>query len=164
MIEEGKFVQIEYTGTFDNGDVFDSNIGQDPLEFQIGSGTIIGGLDHAVQGMAVNDEKDITVSPADGYGDYNNDFVITVPLQEMKANFNPEPGMVISVQMENGHLIPARITAVNGEDVILDLNHPLAGKTLHFKVKILAVNDEAQLSDGCDCCSDGSCSDGSCCC
>lgn len=164
MIEEGKFVQIEYTGTFDNGEVFDSNIGQDPLEFQIGSGMIIGGLDRAVLEMKVDDEKEITVSPADGYGDYNQEFVITVPLKEMNATFKPEPGMVISVQMENGQLIPARVTSITGDDVILDLNHPLAGKTLHFKVKVLAINDEAQLSDGCNCCSDGSCSDDSCSC
>ncbi len=162
MIEEGKFVQIEYTGTFDDGEVFDSNVGQEPLEFQVGSGMIIGGLDRAVAAMAISDEKDVTVSAADGYGDYNSEFVITVPLKEMNANFKPEPGMVISVQMEDGHLIPARVTTVTGEDAILDLNHPLAGKTLHFKVKVIAVNDEAQLSSGCDCCSGGSCSDDSC--
>ncbi|HNW28783.1 MAG TPA: peptidylprolyl isomerase [Spirochaetota bacterium] len=162
MVEEGKFVQIQYTGTFDNGEIFDSNVGLEPLEFQVGSGAIIAGLDRGIMGMKIDDEKNITIKPEDGYGDYNNDFVLTVPLAEMQSNFNPEPGMVISIQMENGSLIPARITEVNGETVILDLNHPMAGKTLHFAVKILAINDEAQLESGCDCCSDGSCSDDSC--
>ncbi|HOT43371.1 MAG TPA: peptidylprolyl isomerase [Spirochaetota bacterium] len=162
MVEEGKFVQIQYTGTFDNGEIFDSNVGLEPLEFQIGSGAIIAGLDRGIMGMKIDDEKNITIKPEHGYGDYNNDFVLTVPLAEMQSNFNPEPGMVLSIQMENGSLIPARITEVNGETVTLDLNHPLAGKTLHFAVKILAINDEAQLESGCGCCSDGSCSDDSC--
>jgi FKBP-type peptidyl-prolyl cis-trans isomerase SlyD len=114
--------------------------------------------------MKVDEEKEVNVSPDEGYGDYNNDFLLTVPLKEMQGNFNPEPGMVISVQMENGQLIPARITAVQGEDVLLDLNHPLAGKNLHFKVKVLAINDEAQLDSGCSSCSSDSCSDDNCCC
>lgn len=164
MVENGKFVQIQYTGTFDNGEIFDSNVGQDPLEFQVGSGSIILGLNNAVIGMKLDEEKDITIQPADGYGEYNDAFILNVPLPEMQANFNPEPGMVISIQMENGNLIPARITDVTGENVRLDLNHPLAGKTLHFNVKILAINDEAQLPDQCSGCSDHSCSDDGCCC
>lgn len=164
VVEEGKFVQIQYTGTFDNGEVFDTNVGLDPLEFQVGSGSIIVGLDRAVLGMNIEDEKNISVKPEDGYGEYNEAYVLNVPLAEMQSNFNPEPGMVISIQMENGNLIPARITEVNGDTVILDLNHPLAGKTLHFAVKILAVNDEAQMESGCNCCSDESCSDEGCSC
>ncbi len=164
MVENGKYVQIQYTGTFDSGEIFDSNVGSDALEFQVGSGSIINGLDQGVIGMKLEDEKDIMVKPEEGYGDYNKAFVLTVPLDEMKRNFDPEPGMVISIQMENGNLVPARITEVNDESVILDLNHPLAGKTLHFKVKILAINDVAQMEDGCDCCADDSCSDGKCSC
>lgn len=164
VVEDGKFVQIQYTGTFENGEVFDSNVGHEPLEFQVGSGSIIVGLDRAVVGMNIEDEKKITIKPEDAYGDYNNEFVLTVPLAEMQSNFNPEPGMVISIQMENGNLIPARITEVSGETVILDLNHPLAGKTLNFAVKILAINDEAQLDSGCSCCEDDSCSNDGCSC
>lgn len=164
MVEEGKFVQIQYTGTFDNGEIFDSNVGLEPLEFQVGSGSIIVGLDRGIMDMKIDDEKKITVTPEDGYGEYNNEFVLNMPLAEMQSNFNPEPGMVISIQMENGSLIPARITEVTDETVILDLNHPLAGKTLHFAVKILAINNEAQLDSGCDCCSDESCGDGNCSC
>lgn len=163
MIENGKYVQLQYTGTFDNDEVFDTNVGLDPLEFQVGSGAIISGLDRAVVDMKIDDEKDITVKPEDGYGEYNDAFLLTVPRQEMQASFPPEPGMVISIQMENGNLIPARITQVNDDDVILDLNHPLAGKTLHFNIKILAVNDEAQLEQGCGSCSDDSCHDDCCC-
>ena len=164
MVENGKFVQIEYTGSFDNGDIFDSNVGQGPLEFEVGSSSIIAGLDKGVIGLKINDEKDIIVKPEDGYGDYNEDFVLSVPLGEMQANFNPEPGMIISIQMENGSLVPARITEINDDTVRLDLNHPRAGKTLHFKIKILAINDEAQLPDSCSCCSNDSCSDDNCCC
>lgn len=164
MVENGKFVQIEYTGTFDNGEIFDSNVGMDPLEFQVGSGSIINGLDRGLIGMVNDEEKEITVSPEDAYGDYNEEFVLTVPLSEMRANFEPEPGMVISIQMENGNLIPARVTDISGDSVILDLNHPLAGKTLHFKVKVVDITDDAQLDSGCTSCSDDSCGEGGCCC
>ena len=164
MVANGKFVQIEYTGTFDNGEIFDSNVGQGPLEFEVGTGAIISGLDRGVVGLNIDDEKNIVVSPEDGYGDYNDAFVLTVPLSEMQANFEPEPGMIISIQMENGHLVPARITEINDNNVMLDLNHPLAGKTLHFKIKVLAINDEAQLQDNCSCCSSDSCSDDNCSC
>lgn len=164
MVENGKFVQIEYTGTFDNGEIFDSNVGMDPLEFQVGSGSIINGLDRGLIGMVSDEEKEITVSPEDAYGDYNDEFVLTVPLSEMRANFEPEPGMVISIQMENGNLIPARVTDISGDSVILDLNHPLAGKTLHFKVKVVDITDNAQLDSGCASCSDDSCGEGGCCC
>jgi peptidylprolyl isomerase len=164
MVENGKFVQIEYTGTFDNGEIFDTNVGMDPLEFQVGSGSIISGLDSGLIGMIIAEEKDITVAPEDAYGDYNEEFVLTVPLSEMRANFEPEPGMVISIQMENGNLIPARVTDISDDNVILDLNHPLAGKTLHFNVKVIDINDEAQLDSGCSSCSEDSCKDGGCCC
>jgi peptidylprolyl isomerase len=162
MIENGKYVQIQYTGTFENGELFDSNVGQQPLEFQVGSGTIITGLEKAIQNMELNDEKDVKVNPENGYGDRNSDFVLTVPRAEVQNNFNPEPGMIISIQMENGQLIPARITEVDSENVILDLNHPLAGKTLYFKVKLIAVTDEQQF-DNCECCSSDSCESGECC-
>ena len=145
MIANGKFVQIEYTGTFDNGEIFDSNVGRQPLEFQIGSGMIITGLEKAIQGMEVNDVKDITILPEDAYGEYNLDYVITVPRDDVEQNFHPEEGMIISIQLESGQLIPARITAVNPDNVTLDLNHPLAGKTLHFNVKLIAVNDDQQI-------------------
>ncbi len=164
MVENAKFVQIEYTGTFDNGEIFDTNVGMDPLEFQVGSGSIISGLENGLIGMNLSEEKDITVVPEDGYGDYNEEFVLTVPLSEMRANFEPEPGMVISIQMENGNLIPARVTDISDDNVILDLNHPLAGKTLHFNVKIIDINDEAQLDSSCSSCSEDSCGDGGCCC
>ena len=163
MVETGKFIQIQYAGTYDSGEIFDSNIGLDPLEFQVGSESIINGLDQGVIGMNIDDEKDITVKPEEGYGDYNDAFVLTVPLAEMRANFDPEPGMVISIQMENGSLIPARITEVGEENVLLDLNHPLAGKPLHFKVKILAINNEPQLDSSCRSCSDDSCGHDNCC-
>lgn len=162
MIANGKFVQIEYTGTFDNGEIFDSNVGRQPLEFQIGSGMIITGLEKAIQGMEINDVKDITILPEDAYGDYNLDYVITVPRDDVEQNFHPEEGMIISIQLESGQLIPARITAVNPDNVTLDLNHPLAGKTLHFNVKLIAVNDDQQLDD-CGSCASDSCGDGGCC-
>jgi peptidylprolyl isomerase len=163
MVENGNYIQIQYTGTYDNGEIFDTNVGFEPLEFLVGSGSIINGLDKGVLGMEENETRDIMVMPEEGYGECNEEFIVTVPKEDMKANFEPEIGMILSIQMENENLVPARVTDINGNDVILDLNHPLAGKMLHFNVKIIAINNEPQLDQGCSSCSDGSCGDGGCC-
>lgn len=164
MVENGKYIQIQYTGTFDNGEVFDTNVNLDPLEFLVGSGNIISGIEKGVMGMNINDEKDLIIKPEDGYGDYNDAFVLNVPLHEMQSNFNPEPGMIISIQMDDGNLAPARITDVTNDSATLDLNHPLAGKILHFSIKILAVNEEPQMDQKCSCCSEETCEDDDCSC
>ncbi len=160
MVENGNYVQIQYTGTYDNGEIFDTNVGFEPLEFLVGSGTIINGLERGVMGMKEDEIKDITVLPEEGYGEYNNEFVVTVQKNDMNADFEPEIGMILSIQMENENIVPGRITGINDNEVVLDLNHPLAGKTLHFNIKVLAINDEPQLDQGCSSCHGGSCGDG----
>jgi peptidylprolyl isomerase len=162
MVEHGNYVQIQYTGTYDNGEIFDTNVGFEPLEFLVGSAAIINGLDKGVLGMKENEIKDITVMPEEGYGEHSEEFVITVPKQDMNADFEPEIGMMLSIQMENENVVPARIAEIRGSDVILDLNHPLAGKTLHFNIKVIAINNEPQLNQGCSSCNGGSCGAGDC--
>jgi peptidylprolyl isomerase len=164
MVENGNYIQIQYTGTFDNGEIFDTNVGLRPLEFQVGSGTIINGLDQGVLGMKENDVKDIIVLPEEGYGVFDETFILTVRKEDLQANFEPEVGMILSIQMENESLVPARVIDIKGDDIILDLNHPLAGKTLHFTIKIIAINNEPQFDQSCSSCSDDSCSSGGCSC
>ena len=162
MVENGNYVQIQYTGTYDNGEIFDTNVGFEPLEFMVGSSAIINGLDMGVLGMKENEIKDLTVMPEEGYGEHSEEFVITVPKQDMNADFEPEIGLMLSIQMENENVVPARITEIKGDDVILDLNHPLAGKTLHFNIKVIAINNKPQLNQGCSSCNGGSCGDDGC--
>mgnify|MGYP001064109931 CR=1 FL=1 len=152
MVTEGKYVAIHYTGKFDNGQVFDSSLDGAPFEFQAGAGMVIPGLDRAVLGMKLNEEKDIVIAPEDGYGDYDENLIYAFPLEEVQQQFTPEVGMTIGLQMENGAQIPAIIKEITNDEVIVDMNHPLAGKTLHFHVKVINISDEPVYSEGCESC------------
>lgn len=141
MVEKGKKVKIEYTGTLDNGDVFDSSEkhGQ-PLEFEVGAGQVIKGFDDAVSEMEVGEERDIEIHPAMGYGQPNPELVKEVPRDKFPAEENPQAGMFITLQTPQGQQIPATIKDVKEDAVVVDFNHPLAGKTLHFKLKVLEAS------------------------
>jgi peptidylprolyl isomerase len=161
MISEGKFAAIHYTGTLDDGQTFDSSFGGQPFEFQVGSGSVIPGLEKAVIGMKVGDEKDVSMEPDEAYGEYDESLMHRVPKDEMKANFEPKEGMAISVMLENGARVPAFIKEISNAEIVIDLNHPLAGKTLHFHIKVIDINDESKYSgdcsSGCDSCGSDCC-------
>ncbi|HOO71443.1 MAG TPA: peptidylprolyl isomerase [Spirochaetota bacterium] len=167
MVKNEDFILIHYTGKFDDGEVFDSSIGRDPLEFQVGSGMVIPGLDREVLGMKINDEKDISIEPADAYGEYSEEFLHAFPRSEA-GSFQPEVGMTLSVQLTDGSYRPAVIKEFNDEKIVLDLNHPLAGKRLHFHITLLEINDAPKYNHGCSSCSGGDCGSGcpddGCCC
>jgi peptidylprolyl isomerase len=161
MIEEGKYVAISYTGKLENGEIFDSCEGHPPFEFQAGSGSVIHGLDRAVIGMKLDDEKDIIIEPSDAYGEYNDSLLHRIPLEEIKGQIDPVEGMKIGIQMDNGNQIPATITKITDKEVVIDANHPLAGKTLHFHLKIVDINDTETYPDEFGCgCGDSDCNSG----
>lgn len=163
MVEEGKFIVIHYTGSFDNGEVFDSSIDRTPLEFKVGAGMVIPGLDKAVVGLDTGDKKDIHIDVEDAYGPYDENRKQAYPLADVKQSFEPEVGMNIAVQLENGQQIPATISEVTDTEVFIDLNHPLAGKALNFNIEILEINDMPKYSGACDSCRDTQgCGDGGC--
>jgi peptidylprolyl isomerase len=161
MIREGQFAAIHYAGTLDDGQTFDSSFGGQPFEFQVGSGSVIPGLERAVIGMKVGDEKDVSMEPDEAYGEYDESLIHRVPKDEMKANFEPKEGMAISVMLENGAKVPAFIKEISNAEIVIDLNHPLAGKTLHFHIKVIDINDESKYSgscsSGCDSCGSDCC-------
>jgi len=161
MVENGKYVQIHYTGKFDDGETFDSSAGGEPLEFKAGSGMVIPGMDTAVIGMNIEEEKEFRIPAEEAYGEHDEKLIYTLPLEDVKARLDPQVGMTIGIQAENGQHIPALITSIDEEGVVIDLNHPLAGKALNFSIKIIAINDEPQLQhdcSGCSGCSDNGCS------
>lgn len=162
MIEEGKYVVIDYKGSFENGEVFDTSIGAQPLEFQSGLGMMIPGIEKAVMDMNIGDEKTVLIAPEDGYGEYDKTLMHEFPIEEIRQSFEPEIGMHVMVEMGNGRNVPAEISSITEDKVIFDMNHPLAGKSLNFWVKVLEINDEAKYSShGCGC-ADSSCEDSGC--
>lgn len=148
--ENGLEVQIHYTGKLDDGSVFDSSDGKDPLAFVLGQGMVIPGFEEAVAGMAVGEEKDVTITPEKAYGEERPELVQEVPKDKL-GDLKPEVGMVIGMQIPGvPQTFPARITAIaESGDVTVDLNPPLAGKTLHFHLKLEAVNDAPEPKEGC---------------
>ncbi len=137
--KRGDTVKINYTGTFDDGTVFDSSEKREPIEFTIGQGKVIKGFDDAVVGMTVGEEKEIKVTPADGYGEHDENLVREFQKDKLPKDPAPDAGMVLSLRSPDGQTILAKIDKVDDDKVFLDFNHPLAGKNLNFKLKLVEV-------------------------
>jgi len=139
-VKEGDTIIVEYTGSLEDGTVFDSSDKhEEPLKFKVGEGSIIKGFDRAVVGMKLGEEKEVKISPEDAYGSHNPDLV-----QDLARNVFPEgqeikPGMVFMTSLPDGRQVPVRVTKVSETHVTVDLNSPLAGKTLVFKIKIVDI-------------------------
>lgn len=139
-IKTGDKVKIEYTGTLDDGTIFDSSSDHgNPLEFEVGGGQVIKGFDDAVLGMKENEEKQFSILPADAYGDHDPTLVQKVPREVFPQDAELVPGLLFEAGLPTGEKVPATITEVQGEIISVDLNHPLAGKRLNFKIKISAI-------------------------
>jgi len=139
-IQKGDKVKIDYTGTFDDGMVFDSSEKHGkPLEFQVGAGQVIIGFEKALVGMKKGDEKEFKLEPSEAYGDYNKEMIKDVPRDQLPKE-ELKPGMMLLMQLPDGNQMPAKIADVGKESVSLDLNHPLAGKVLNFKIKVVNIS------------------------
>lgn len=148
-IKKGDKVSVHYTGTLEDGSVFDSSIDRgQPLEFEVGSGQLIRGFDSAVIGMEKGQEREVTLKPGDAYGDPNPAMMQDIPRDKLPKEHEPQPGMMLVMTMPNGMQVPVKITKVTQEKVTLDLNHPLAGRTLKFKIKIVDVKEGTKLEVG----------------
>ncbi|MBW6451383.1 MAG: peptidylprolyl isomerase [DPANN group archaeon] len=137
-VKKGDKIKVDYTGTLEDGTVFDSSKthGQ-PLEFEAGAGQVIPGFDNAVIGMAKGDEKEVTLEVEDAYGEYNDKLVKDIPKEQLPQDQEVKPEMMLMVGLPNGQQIPAKITEVGDKTVKIDLNHPLAGQVLKFKIKMI---------------------------
>ncbi|MFH1065152.1 MAG: peptidylprolyl isomerase [Nanoarchaeota archaeon] len=136
-IKKGDKVKVEYTGKLEDGTVFDSSEGKQPLEFTAGEGQLIKGFDNAVIGMNKGDEKEVKIPAAEAYGEINPQFMRKIPRASLPQDKEPKVNMMLIMSTGNGQQIPARISAVDDKEVTLDLNHPLAGNTLIFKIKVV---------------------------
>jgi peptidylprolyl isomerase len=138
--KKGDSVKIHYTGTLEDGTVFDSSAGRDPLDFTLGSGQVIVGFDEAVLGMSIGDKKKVSIPSHKAYGEKNEDLVIEVPKDQVPPDLNPEVGQKLQMGGPNGELVVVTVVEVNDAVVILDANPPLAGKTLIFDLEMVAIS------------------------
>nr|WP_319385434.1 peptidylprolyl isomerase [uncultured Roseibium sp.] len=135
----GDTVQLHYKGTLDDGSIFDSSEGREPLEFTVGSGQIIPGLDKAIPGMKIGDEKTVRVEAEEAYGAVNPEARQTVPRAHIPPSVPLEKGLQLQAQTETGQTMAVTVVEFSEEEVVLDANHPLAGKALTFEITLAAI-------------------------
>ncbi len=136
----GDRVTVHYMGSFDNGVVFESSYGGDPLTFVIGDGTMIPGFDKAVRGMEVGEIKTVTIPAAQAYGEYRLDLVVTLPRDELEEDL--EVGDKVPLQnMTSGEMVSFKVVEITDDEVTLDGNDPLAGQNLTFDIELLDIVD-----------------------
>ena len=143
-------VHIHYTLTLDSGEVVDSSSGREPLAYLHGHNNIVPGLEEQLTGKSVGDKLKAVVSPDKGYGEHNPEGVQTAPRSAFPAEVDIQPGMQFQAQSPDGSPAMLTVTAINGDDVTIDLNHPLAGKTLNFDIEITEIRaaTEEELQHG----------------
>lgn len=134
-VQEGSIVSIEYTLTDDQGKVIDSNVGKEPLTFIHGAGQIVPGLEKELLGLKPGDQKKVQVKPEDGYGMPNPDAFQEMPRDSIPAEAQ-KAGTTLMAKAPDGRAMAVRVHEVKEKTVVVDLNHPLAGKTLNFDVTI----------------------------
>ena len=141
-VKDDVVVSIDYTLRLDDGEVVDSSEGQEPLQYLHGRGQIVPGLERELYGMTVGDEKSVTVSAEEGYGDYDDERLQRVPLANFPGDIDLEEGMSVRMRDVNtDQLFDAYIDEIDEDGVTLDFNHPLAGETLFFDIKVVDVRE-----------------------
>lgn len=137
--KQGDTVKIHYTGKFNDGTVFDSSDESEPLEFVVGQGQIIPGVEEAVVGMSLNETKTAEIPPEKAYGQYSEDMVVDVDRSQFPEHIQPEKGMELELKQESGESIHVVVTNVSDSEITLDANHPLAGKNLTFEIQLMEI-------------------------
>jgi FKBP-type peptidyl-prolyl cis-trans isomerase SlyD len=140
-IGKDRVVELEYRLHLGDGQVIDASEPGKPLSYLHGRGQIVPGLEGALEGLDIGEAKQVVVAPAQGYGEHDARGLQEVPRTMFPANAELAPGMRLAAQTDSGEVIPIGIHEVKGQTVIVDLNHPLAGKTLHFDVTVRGVRD-----------------------
>lgn len=143
-VKTGNTVTVEYEGKFESGEVFDSSQHGEhhhPLTFVVGAKQVIPGFDSAVLGMKDGEEKEVTIKPEEAYGEKRDDLEKEIPRNVLPKEQEPKAGMTLLMGTPDGRQFPVQIKKVGEENITIDLNHPMAGKTLIFKIKIVKIEE-----------------------
>ena|SRR5690349_21470286 len=137
--KRGDTVHVHYKGTLDDGSVFDSSEGGDPISFTLGGGEVIAGFDNAIEGMSIGDKKTERMEPSNAYGDRREELVFTVGKDQMPEGAEIEVGDMLQVGFPDGSSSTVQVANVDADMVTLDANHPLAGKPLTFELELVKI-------------------------
>lgn len=135
----GDKVRVNYTGRSEDGQVFESSVGLIPFVFTIGADEVIKGFEDAVVGMVPGERKTFVVEPEDGYGMYDEELVMEIPIDTLPDDLEPHVGMDFEVEDDDGNVIPAVVIEVMDESIVIDANAPLAGKRVIYEVELLEI-------------------------
>jgi FKBP-type peptidyl-prolyl cis-trans isomerase 2 len=136
---KGNSVRVHYTGRLEDGTIFDSSVNRDPLQFTLGDGNMIKGFDAAVHGMEIGQEITITIPSDEAYGEKREDMMIDIPRNQVPEHIQPEVGMDLTLQSQEGHPMPVKVVHLDDEKIVLDANHPLAGEDLIFDITLVEI-------------------------
>ena len=144
MVKAGDIVSLHYKGTLNDGTVFDSSEGREPLEFEAGSGMVIKGFDDGVMGMAVGDKKSIHIGVNEAYGPANEQMIFKFERSEIPPDVPMEIGGTLNMH-DGQQAVPVIIREVTDTFVVLDANHPLAGQELNFELEMVSIKDGSNI-------------------
>ncbi len=145
QVKSGDKVKIHYHGTLSDGTIFDSSLQREPLAFEVGSGAVIPGFDAGVTGMAVGEKKTINIPFMEAYGPVQEEYIMEFPKERFPEDMVPEVGMQLNMSNGAGQNFSVTIVEVKEEVVILDANHPLAGKDLIFDLELVEIEGGSPL-------------------
>lgn len=156
-VANGDYVKFCYKGRFLDGEVFDDQQDCDPIEIRVGSGETIPGIEEALIGMGPKEKKTLTLTPDQAYGERDERMKRTVLKSNFPFNFEPYEGQLIAFKTPKGEQLPAMVVQINKDEITIDFNHPLAGKSLVYELEVAEINDEpcgapSRCSDGGGCC------------
>lgn len=147
-VKKGCQVKIKYKGTFKDGAVFDTNENREPLEFEVGKNQVIPGLEEGILGMKKGEKKKLTIAPVKAYGERNDQLIRSFPKTSFPPKVELKPGVRFALKAPDGQPFLAEVIEVKDSEVVLDLNHPLAGKELVFEIEILDVQEPEEKESG----------------
>ncbi|MBN2543430.1 peptidylprolyl isomerase [bacterium] len=139
VAQKGNKIKVHYKGMLTDGTVFDSSFNREPLEFVLGEGVLIPGFEKAVEGMELNEEKLVEIPSNEAYGEIDTNLIVELSLASLPEDFTAEVGEVIQLQDQSGGIVPGAIIEVGEENIKVDLNSPLAGQDLTFKIKVVGI-------------------------
>lgn len=137
--KQGDLVKVHYTGTLDDGSMFDSSVDRDPLQFVIGEGMLIPAFEQAIVGMLPGEARSVHIPADEAYGPYMDELILEVDKNQMPPYLNPEEGMQLQITQDDGSSTVVKVVKLTDEKVYLDANHPLAGKDLNFSIELVDI-------------------------
>ena len=139
IVEIGSKVRVNYTGKFEDGNIFDSSTNREPLEFTVGEGVVIQGFEEAVVGMALGDKKSVDLPPEKAYGERHAQMVTNVERSRLPGHLNPGVGDVLQAPQDDGKVVIVTVIEADDNSITVDANHPLAGKSLSFDIELVEI-------------------------